>query len=89
MAHWGLLLVTYVIAGLVLGLPGIGIVLSAIVIIGGNIFVIAFEGLIVFIHTLRLHFYEWFNKFYEGTGVEFNPYKQNHQYTEVVFKKEH
>jgi V/A-type H+-transporting ATPase subunit I len=40
-------------------------------IIIGNIGVMLLEGMIVFIQDLRLHLYEWFTKFYEGTGVPF------------------
>ena len=87
MAHWALLLVTYTISDMVFPIPSFGLVLGTIIIVGGNIFVIAFEGLIVFIHTLRLHFYEWFSKFYQGTGVVFNPYKQSYRYTRLVFKR--
>ncbi len=88
-AHWALLLVTYSLAALIgTAIGGIaGLVVTAIVIVGGNIFVIALEGLIVFIHTLRLHFYEWFSKFYKGTGTEFNPFKQKFVYTEVTLKE--
>ncbi len=87
MAHWALMLTTFVIAGLVGSASFVGLLLSAIVIIGGNLFVIALEGLVVFIHTLRLHFYEWFSKFYQGTGTEFTPFRQKFIFTEVVFQK--
>ena len=90
MAHWALMLVTYTIAGLVNPADSastLGFVLAGVVIVFGNIFVLALEGLIVFIHTLRLHFYEWFSKFYAGTGTEFNPFKQKFIHTNVVLKR--
>jgi V/A-type H+-transporting ATPase subunit I len=87
MAHWALIMVTYVIAGLMGTSSLLGLVLSTVVIVGGNLFVIALEGLIVFIHALRLHFYEWFSKFYQGTGTPFSPFKQKFVYTEVVLQK--
>ena len=87
MAHWALLLVTFTVAGLV-GTASIpALILGGIIIVVGNIFVLALEGLIVFIHTLRLHFYEWFSKFYAGSGTEFTPFKQNHVYTEVILEE--
>ena len=36
-----------------------------------NILILAFEGLIVYIQDLRLHLYEFFTKFYPGSGVPF------------------
>lgn len=43
------------------------------VIIIGNIFIIGLEGLIVFIQSLRLEYYELFSKYYTGYGVEYKP----------------
>ena len=44
-------------------------------IIEGNIGIIIFEGLIVFIQALRLEFYEFFSKFFQLQGREFKPLK--------------
>ncbi|GAB6075051.1 hypothetical protein JCM15786_17080 [Nautilia lithotrophica] len=46
-----------------------------ITIILGNIFVIILEGVIVTIQTLRLEYYEFFKRFYEGGGYEYKPFE--------------
>ncbi len=86
MAHWALILVTYTIAGLISSSIW-GMVLGGVVIVFGNLFVLALEGLIVFIHSLRLHFYEWFSKFYLGTGTPFLPFQQKFRHTQIVLRK--
>lgn len=70
LAHWGL-----VFAFQVIGEIG-GPVLLAILYVLANILVIMLEGLISFIHDIRLHFYEWFTKFYNDRGRMFEPVKQ-------------
>ena len=45
-----------------------------IIIVFGNIFVCAMEGLIVGIQVLRLEYYELFSRFYKGNGREFKPF---------------
>ncbi len=45
-----------------------------IVIVLGNAFVCAMEGLIVGIQVLRLEYYEMFSRFYTGNGREFRPF---------------
>ncbi len=85
MTHWALLKSTYAISNLVSTTPIVGEIIATLIVIGGNIFVIAFEGLVVFIHTLRLHFYEWFSKFYEGMGMEFQPFKYHQRFVEILY----
>ncbi len=46
---------------------------SPFVIIGGNIFVMALEGMIVGIQVLRLEFYEIFSRCFVGNGIPYKP----------------
>lgn len=69
------------VAGFVLAHAGMMLVVSSLmemagkgsllVLILGNIFVMALEGLIVGIQVLRLEFYEMFSRYYTGDGVLF------------------
>lgn len=73
LSHAGLGIVTYTLAGMVdpsLRSPG-----AIAVIVLGNIFIIGFEGLICGIQSLRLEYYEFFSKFFKGSGVVFEPFK--------------
>lgn len=42
-------------------------------VISGNVMIILLEGMVVGIQTLRLHYYEFFSKFYAGDGIKFSP----------------
>lgn len=66
-AHGGLSLAIFNLAGEEMGLG------FWIVIILGNLFIIGFEGLIVGIQTMRLHYYEFLGKFFTGGGMRFEP----------------
>jgi hypothetical protein len=44
------------------------------------------EGLLVFLNVLRLHFYEFFSKFYQGTGIEFFPFFLDSDYSVINFE---
>ncbi len=59
----------------------IGPVIGVIIFIAGNTVVIVLEAIMAGIHTIRLHFYEWFTKFYDGGGVEFSPFQFSRTYT--------
>lgn len=45
------------------------------------------EGLLGFMHTLRLHFVEWFSKFYHAGGIDFMPFRAKRIHT-TPFRKD-
>ncbi|MFW9897966.1 MAG: V-type ATP synthase subunit I [Candidatus Thorarchaeota archaeon] len=63
-------------------------ILIVIGLIFGNLVVILLEGLLVFINALRLNFYEFFFKFYQGTGIDFFPFYLDDNYSVINFKIE-
>lgn len=69
-AHTMLSMVFYILGDMVGG-GVMGIVLAVF----GNVFVVLLEGIIVLAQDLRLHFYEWFSRFYEDGGVRFSPFR--------------
>jgi len=52
-----------------------GFVSASLIMIIGNSIIIVLEGLIVAIQVVRLQYYEFFNKFFFETGVEFAPFR--------------
>jgi len=68
-AHGGLSLAIFSLAG---EKPTVGFWITIII---GNLFIIGFEGLIVYIQTMRLHYYEILGKFFHGGGMQFEPLK--------------
>ncbi len=66
-------------------IPFIGIIIAIGVFIVGHLFNMAMNGLGAFIHSIRLHFLEFFQKFYEGGGYAYQPFiaKRKKYITEV------
>lgn len=67
-SHAAMMEVVLMLAGAEAGSP------NWLVVIAGNIFVTAMEGLIVGIQVLRLEYYEMFSRFYKGSGKPFRPF---------------
>jgi len=71
-AHAGFSLAVFVFAGLASAGTNMGLGYW-VVIVFGNLFIVGFEGFIVSIQTMRLHYYEFFSKFFTGGGSPYEP----------------
>jgi len=60
------------IAGLLMG-NVVGYIFGIVILTAGHVFNIAINALGAFVHTARLQYIEFFNKFYEGDGHAFMP----------------
>ena len=72
-AHVSLMQAFFTLAEMVGNGSAVKAVASAFLIVLGNVLVIALEGLSAWIQTVRLHYYEFFNKFLMGGGIAFRP----------------
>ncbi len=72
-AHVSLMQAFFTLAEMVGSDSVVKAVASAFLIVLGNVLVIALEGLSAWIQTVRLHYYEFFNKFLMGGGIAFRP----------------
>jgi V/A-type H+-transporting ATPase subunit I len=70
--HAGFTGAVFVIARLLSGGEDGGFAYWTTVVLG-NLFVIVLEGFIVTIQTMRLHYYEFFSKFFKGGGSPYEP----------------
>lgn len=79
-------LVVNIIAGILQGIPIIGWVLMAAMLVFGHLFNLVVSALGAFIHSMRLQLVEFFGKFYEGGGRAFKPFRRETRY--VLIGKE-
>jgi V/A-type H+-transporting ATPase subunit I len=70
--HAGLCGAVLMLGDMVENAPG-GRICRAVIMVIGHVIIVGLEGMIVFIQTLRLEYYEFFGKFYPGGGREFLP----------------
>ena len=67
LSHAGMMLVVMTL------MDGMSAVGKPMVLVIGNLFVMAMEGMIVAIQIIRLEFYEMFSRFYDSGGKPFEP----------------
>ena len=65
--------------------PGIkGTIILLVVFVIGHIFNLAINALGAFVHASRLQYIEFFGKFYEDGGEEFEPFRKNTKYVRLL-----
>jgi len=89
MAHVGLMLVVTKMVELINSSSILYVFLiKPLILILGNAFVIVLEIILVIIHGMRLHFYEFFSKFYVGNGIKYNKINLDSKYCQMNFSIE-
>jgi V/A-type H+-transporting ATPase subunit I len=83
LATGGIAIAVNIMVGMTSGIKFIGPLIAVVIFVVGHIFNIALNTLGGFIHSLRLHYVEFFGKFYEGGGNKFRPFKVERTYTKV------
>lgn len=84
LATSGMALAFNVVAELIPALvPVVGIVLLPILLVILHTANLGIQALGAAVHSLRLQYVEFFNRFYEGGGKEFDPFQTKRRYTRV------
>lgn len=81
LASAGMALAVNKLADQAAALGPIGLVVAAVVVIIGHGVNLALGIIGPFIHSVRLHYVEFFGKFFEGTGRLYNPFKIKREIT--------
>lgn len=81
LATGGIAMTINILAEMIAAPHPLMIVPAVLFCIGGQVFNLAIQTLGSVIHALRLHYIEFFGKFYIGGGKEFSPFRENRIYT--------
>jgi V/A-type H+-transporting ATPase subunit I len=78
----GIALVINTIAGMMAGAGIIGMIGAAFILVLGHGINVLLGIIAPGLHALRLHYVEFFTKFYQGGGIIYNPFGYKRKYTE-------
>ena len=79
----GIALTVNILAKMSAGVPLIGILFLSLILVIGHIFNWVIQIMGAFVHGIRLHYVEFFGRFYSGGGDEFNPFALKREVTEL------
>lgn len=64
-------------------IPVIGVIITAVLLVFAHLVNLILQALGAGVHSLRLQYVEFFNRFYEGGGKTFSPFKIQRRYTKL------
>jgi len=79
----GIAMTVNVLSGMLYTVGPIGIILAGIIFFIGHIFNFVINAMGSFVHGLRLHYVEFFTKFYQSGGTEFTPLEMSFEIVEI------
>ena len=79
----GIAMTVNVLSGMIYAAGSIGIMLAIIVFSIGHLFNFVINAMGSFVHGLRLHYVEFFTKFYQSGGTEFAPLEMKFEIVEI------
>jgi V/A-type H+-transporting ATPase subunit I len=79
----GIAMTVNVLSGMLYTVGSIGIILAPIVFLVGHLFNFLINAMGSFVHGLRLHYVEFFTKFYQSGGTEFAPLEMKFRTVEI------
>jgi len=79
----GIAMTVNVLAGMLYTMGPMGVLFAIIVFFVGHLFNFVINAMGSFVHGLRLHYVEFFTKFYRSGGLEFTPLKMNYEVAKI------
>jgi V/A-type H+-transporting ATPase subunit I len=80
----GIAMTVNVLAAMLYALGTIGVLLAIVVFFVGHLFNFVINAMGAFVHGLRLHYVEFFTKFYQSGGAEFTPLTRNYEVAKIT-----
>lgn len=79
----GIAMTVNVLSGMLYMVDSIGIIVAIIVFVVGHLFNFIINAMGSFVHGLRLHYVEFFTKFYQSGGTEYRPLERRLRTVEI------
>ncbi len=83
LVSFGLAVAINALAKMVWGIDYVGWLMALLILAGGHLFSFVLNLMGAFAHGIRLHFVEFFGKFYDGGGEDFEPFRVKRELTEL------